>query len=114
MYGFFYAIAHLPLSNAMVFTYSSPVFIPLVAWLFLKERITPLMLLAAAVGMVGVVLLEGVVGGVEPVPVMVWAAWGLRPLAAVAMVMLGLRANSAGGFGARVPMPPQGGGSGFA
>lgn len=56
MYGFFYAIAHLPLSNAMVFTYSSPVFIPLVAWLFLKERITPLMLLAAAVGMVGVVL----------------------------------------------------------
>lgn len=56
MYGFFYAIAHLPLSNAMVFTYSSPVFIPLVAWLFLKEKITTLMLLAAAVGMVGVVL----------------------------------------------------------
>jgi drug/metabolite transporter (DMT)-like permease len=56
MYGFFYAIAHLPLSNAMVFTYSSPVFIPLVAWLFLKERITPLMGLAAAVGMIGVVL----------------------------------------------------------
>ncbi len=56
MYGFFYAIAHLPLSNAMVFTYSSPVFIPLVAWLFLKERITPLMLLAAGVGLVGVLL----------------------------------------------------------
>ena len=54
MYGFFYAIAHLPLSNAMVFTYSSPVFIPLVAWLFLKERITPLMLLAAFVGLIGV------------------------------------------------------------
>jgi drug/metabolite transporter (DMT)-like permease len=56
MYGFFYAIAHLPLSNAMVFTYSSPVFIPLVAWLFLKERITPLMLIAALVGLVGVIL----------------------------------------------------------
>jgi drug/metabolite transporter (DMT)-like permease len=54
MYGFFYAIAHLPLSNAMVFTYSSPVFIPLVAWLFLKEKITPLMLLAAFVGLIGV------------------------------------------------------------
>lgn len=54
MYGFFYAIAHLPLSNAIVFTYSSPVFIPLVAWLFLKERITPLMLLAAFVGLIGV------------------------------------------------------------
>lgn len=56
MYGFFYAIAHLPLSNAMVFTYSSPVFIPLVAWLFLKERISGLMLLAALVGLVGVFL----------------------------------------------------------
>ena len=54
MYGFFYAIAHLPLSNAMVFTYSSPVFIPLVAWLFLREKITPLMLLAAFVGLIGV------------------------------------------------------------
>ncbi len=56
MYGFFYAIAHLPLSNAMVFTYSSPVFIPLVAWLFLKERITGLMLIAALIGLMGVLL----------------------------------------------------------
>ena len=56
MYGFFYAIGHMPLSSAMVFTYSSPVFIPLVAWVFLKERITPLMLWAAAIGLVGVVL----------------------------------------------------------
>lgn len=56
MYGFFYAIAHLKLSNAMVFTYSSPVFIPVVAWLFLKEKITPMMLFAAALGLVGVLL----------------------------------------------------------
>jgi drug/metabolite transporter (DMT)-like permease len=56
MYGFFYAIAHLKLSNAMVFTYSSPVFIPLVAWLFLKEKITPMMAIAASLGLVGVVL----------------------------------------------------------
>ncbi|WP_410210687.1 DMT family transporter [Aquirhabdus sp.] len=56
MYGFFYAIAHLKLSNAMVFTYSSPIFIPLVAWLFLKERMTSLMWLAALVGLVGVIL----------------------------------------------------------
>lgn len=56
MYGFFYAIAHLKLSNAMVFTYSSPVFIPLVAWLFLKEKITSMMGVAAAIGLVGVLL----------------------------------------------------------
>jgi len=56
MYGFFYAIAHMKLSNAMVFTYSSPIFIPLVAWLFLKERMNSLMWLAAFVGLIGVVL----------------------------------------------------------
>jgi drug/metabolite transporter (DMT)-like permease len=56
MYGFFYAIAHLKLSNAMVFTYSSPIFIPFVAWLFLKERMTSVMWLAALVGLVGVIL----------------------------------------------------------
>ncbi|APR69332.1 DMT family transporter [Acinetobacter haemolyticus] len=54
MYGFFYAIAHLELSNAMVFTYSSPIFIPFIAWLFLKERISTLMLCAAALGFIGV------------------------------------------------------------
>ncbi|QER38565.1 EamA family transporter [Acinetobacter suaedae] len=54
MYGFFYAIAHLELSNAMVFTYSSPIFIPFIAWLFLKERISMLMLCAAALGFIGV------------------------------------------------------------
>ena len=54
MYGFFYAIAHLKLSNAMVFSYSSPIFIPLIAWLFLKEKITPPMILAAIIGLIGV------------------------------------------------------------
>ncbi|MFV5427251.1 DMT family transporter [Acinetobacter towneri] len=54
MYGFFYAIANLKLSNAMVFTYSSPIFIPLIAWLFLKEKITKPMLWAAFIGLFGV------------------------------------------------------------
>lgn len=56
MYGFFYAIGHIPLASAMIFTYSSPVFIPLVAWLFLKERITPVMILAAFIGLIGVLM----------------------------------------------------------
>lgn len=54
MYGFFYAIAHLKLSSAMVFSYSSPIFIPLIAWLFLKEKITKSMLFAAFIGLIGV------------------------------------------------------------
>lgn len=56
MYGFFYAIGHMPLSSAMVFTYSSPVFIPVVAWAFLRERVTPVMLWAAGIGLIGVLL----------------------------------------------------------
>ncbi len=54
MYGFFYAIAHMKLSNAMVFTYSSPIFIPVIAWLFLKEKMTSWMWLTAAIGLIGV------------------------------------------------------------
>lgn len=54
MYGFFYSIAHLKLSNAMVFTYSAPIFIPLIAWLFLKEKVTASMILAAIIGFLGV------------------------------------------------------------
>ena len=54
MYGFFYAIAHLKLSNAMVFTYSSPIFIPVIAWLFLKEKITIARICAAVLGFIGV------------------------------------------------------------
>lgn len=57
MYGFFYAIAKLPLASAMVFTYSSPVFIPLIAWVFLNEKITPRMMIAAVLGFGGVLLI---------------------------------------------------------
>ncbi len=58
MYGFFYAIAHLPLSSAMIFTYSSPVFIPLVAWVFLKEPMTRRAWGAALIGFVGVLMVS--------------------------------------------------------
>lgn len=64
MYGFFYAIAHLPLSSAMVFTYSSPVFIPLVAWIFLKEPMTLRAWATALLGFVGVLLVCKPSGGI--------------------------------------------------
>lgn len=63
MYGFFYAIAKLPLSSAMVFTYSSPVFIPLVARIFLQEAMTTRAWLAALTGFVGVLLVCKPEGG---------------------------------------------------
>lgn len=36
--------------------------------------------------------------------------WSWRPLALLGMVALGLRANSAGGFGSKIPVPTEGGG----
>lgn len=56
MYCFFYAIAHLPLADAMLFTYSAPVFTPLIAWWLLKEPLNKRMLGATAIGLVGVLL----------------------------------------------------------
>src|SRR5690554_3640783 len=44
MYCFFYAIAHLPLADAMVFTYSAPIFTPVIAYFWLKESLTKRML----------------------------------------------------------------------
>lgn len=56
MYCFFYAIAHLPLADAMLFTYAAPVFTPLLAWWLLKEPLTKRMLVTTAIGLVGVLL----------------------------------------------------------
>jgi len=56
MYCFFYAIAHLPLADAMLFTYSAPVFTPLIAYFWLKEPLTRRMLVSSLIGLCGVLL----------------------------------------------------------
>ncbi len=56
MYCFFNAIAHLPLADAMLFTYSAPVFTPLIAWWWLKEPLSKRMLLTTGIGLIGVLL----------------------------------------------------------
>lgn len=56
MYCFFYAIAHLPLADAMLFTYSAPIFTPLIAHFWLKEPLTRRMLVTSLVGLCGVLL----------------------------------------------------------
>ena len=58
MYCFFYAIAHLPLADAMLFTYSAPVFTPVLAWLWLKEPLTRRMLALSLLGLAGVLLVS--------------------------------------------------------
>ncbi len=79
MYGFFYALAHIPLANAMVFTYSAPVFIPVFAWLLLDERIHARVILATALGFLGVILVCRPQGP---------ALWNLYTLIGIASALL--------------------------
>jgi drug/metabolite transporter (DMT)-like permease len=57
MYCFFYAIAHLPLAEAMLLNYSSPLFIPIIAWLWLGEPIPEGIGWAIGVGFIGICLI---------------------------------------------------------
>ena len=56
MYCFFYAIANLPLADAMLFTYSAPVFTPLIAWWWLKEPLNKRIALTTGIGLIGLLL----------------------------------------------------------
>lgn len=57
MYCYFYAIAHLPLSEAVLLNYSTPLFIPFIAALWLGERVSPRLWAAIVTGFVGIVLI---------------------------------------------------------
>jgi drug/metabolite transporter (DMT)-like permease len=57
MYCFFYAIANLPLANAMILKMSAPLFIPIIAMLWLGERLNGLIVFAVTLGFAGVALI---------------------------------------------------------
>jgi drug/metabolite transporter (DMT)-like permease len=73
MYCFFYAIAEMPLAEAMLLKLTAPIFMPVIAVLWLHERVTPLLLVALGVGFAGVgVILDpgsGADGGLGVSPV---------------------------------------------
>jgi drug/metabolite transporter (DMT)-like permease len=54
MYCFFYALAHMPLAEAMLLKLSSPLFIPLVALVWLGEAVPGRVWWAIAIGFAGV------------------------------------------------------------
>jgi drug/metabolite transporter (DMT)-like permease len=56
MYCFFFALAHLALADGMLLKMTAPLFMPIIAWLWLSERATPLAILAVPVGFLGVAL----------------------------------------------------------
>lgn len=64
MYCFFYAIAKLPLAEAMLLTYSTPLYVPFIAWVWIHERPDPIVFPAAVVGLVGIGFIVKPTGGV--------------------------------------------------
>ncbi|MEQ1438267.1 DMT family transporter [Fontimonas sp. SYSU GA230001] len=65
MYTFFYAIAHLPLAEAILLTYSTPLWIPFIAWAWIGERPAAVAFPAALLGLVGIALI--VKPGLHPI-----------------------------------------------
>ena len=92
MYCFFYAIAHLPLADAMVFTYAAPVFTPILAWWWLKESLTGRMMFMVLLGFAGVLLVAKPSGALfDPKGVV---GIGASLLAACAFVSIRAMSNS--------------------
>ena len=58
MFSYFYAIDHLALGKAVMLNFTSPLFIPIIARVWLKEKITPRIIGAVLVGFIGVVFIE--------------------------------------------------------
>lgn len=54
---FFYAIAHLPLATAITLNYTSPLFLAVLTPLLLSEKPKKALLVALAIGFIGVILL---------------------------------------------------------
>jgi drug/metabolite transporter (DMT)-like permease len=65
MYCFFYALAHLPLADGMLLKMTAPIFMPLIAWLWLRESATALAIAAVPVGFLGVGLVLKPDGAVQ-------------------------------------------------
>lgn len=57
MYCFFYAIETIKLANAMLFTYSAPIFAPAIGAFWLKEKFNSKMYFPIILGFIGVVLI---------------------------------------------------------
>jgi len=56
MYCFFYALAHLPLAQGLLLKMTAPLFMPLLAYLWLREHAPRLALAALPLGFAGVIL----------------------------------------------------------
>ena len=56
MYCFFYALSELPIADAMLLKISAPLFIPIIAFVWLSEHISLRAIMAIMIGFLGVIL----------------------------------------------------------
>jgi drug/metabolite transporter (DMT)-like permease len=57
MYCFFFAIANMELSAAVLLNFSAPLFVPVIAWFWLREKAPNLIRIALVLGFTGIVLI---------------------------------------------------------
>ena len=61
--AYFYIIAHIPLGEAVTYNKTSPIFVAIFAYIFLKEKLSPWAILAIIIGFLGIVLIAQPEGG---------------------------------------------------
>jgi drug/metabolite transporter (DMT)-like permease len=87
MYCFFYAIGHMKLADAVLLNYSLPLFMPVIAWLWLEEPVPGGLWRGLAVGFLGIALiLKPGLSLFNPV-----ALFGIAAAALAALAQVGVR-----------------------
>lgn len=86
MYCFFYSIRHLALAEAMLLVYASPLYVPVIAWLWLREQLTLLVVACACLGLIGIGLV--IKPGAAIINTAAWIGLASGMLAALAMVSI--------------------------
>jgi len=61
--AYFYIMAHIPLGEAVTYNKTSPIFVAIFAYIFLKEKLQPSALIAILIGFIGIVLVAQPEGG---------------------------------------------------
>lgn len=89
MYCFFYALGNLHLANGMLLKMTAPLFMPLIAWAWLRERARSLTLMAIPVGFIGVAFVLSPEGSLNWVALIGLLGGALAALAKVTIRRLG-------------------------
>ncbi|WP_006245424.1 DMT family transporter [Mycolicibacterium tusciae] len=55
-YALFFAITQIPLANATLLTYSAPLWMPLIAWVVTRQRVSRMTWISAGIGFAGIML----------------------------------------------------------